>query len=321
MRTLVRFVPALLAVCVLGLAVPRVVAQDEGPDEDEMKLLEGCYQEGREATQAKDFPKAVAAFEKFFPRLAKTQSLPAEVKKKVERDARYDYACGLAQTGKKADALKAFVRAIELGYWEWKHIDEDKELDSIRKEDDFKKAVEKGKVAEKEHEEQEKKDYAARTTEALGKDALFTFDFEVKTLDGQDLKLSSLKGKVVIVDVWGTWCPPCRAEIPHFVKLYETYKAQGLEIVGLAFEGENPDPTGTVKTFAEKNGIKYPLACLDESSPVLKSIPEFGAFPTTIFVDREGKVRLKEVGARGPGALEGITKTLLDAKKADAGKK
>lgn len=317
MRILVRLLPALLAAVMLAPHV--AVRAQEQPDEDEMRLLEGSYQEAREAVQSKDWKKAIEAFDKFFPRLAQAK-LPEEIKKRAERDARYDYACAHALTGKKEDALKAFVKAVDLGYWDWKHIDEDKDLDTIRKEDGFKKAIETGKVAEKEHIAKEAKEAADKTKEALGKAPLFPFDFEVKTLDGKTLKLSDLKGKVVIVDVWGTWCPPCRAEIPHFVKLYETYKDKGLEIVGLAVEGDNPDPTGTVKSFAEKNGIKYPLACIEESSEILKAIPEFGAFPTTIFVDREGKVRMKEVGAREYGALEGVAKTLLEAtadKKSD----
>ncbi|MBI3008883.1 MAG: TlpA family protein disulfide reductase, partial [Candidatus Omnitrophica bacterium] len=58
-------------------------------------------------------------------------------------------------------------------------------------------------------------------------------DFVLKDLEGKDVKLSDFKGKVMILDFWATWCPPCRKEIPHFKELYDKYKSQGLEIIGV----------------------------------------------------------------------------------------
>src|SRR2546421_318352 len=83
----------------------------------------------------------------------------------------------------------------------------------------FKKAIATGKELEKAQVEKDAKEAADETKKALAGDPLFDFDLDVKTIDGKKIKLSELKGKVVIVDVWGTWCPPCRKEIPHFVKL------------------------------------------------------------------------------------------------------
>ena len=308
--------PVLLAACFLGVAVPSLRAQEEEPDKDEIEKIAPIFQEAMQAAQAKEYDKAIAAFDKFFPKLEKAQ-LPAKMKKSVESGARYNYACALSLTGKKPEAIKAFARSVELGFWDWKHIDEDSDLDPIRKEDDFKKAIETGKVAQKAQQEKDSKEAGEKTKKALAAAPLFDFDFDVKTTDGKTLKLKDLKGKVVIVDVWGTWCPPCRAEIPHFVKLYDTFKEKGLEIVGLAWERDQDEAANLVKAFAEKTGIKYPLSILEQESELLKKIPEFGAFPTTLFIDREGKVRMKEVGLREYGVLEGITKTLLEAKADD----
>ena len=92
-------------------------------------------------------------------------------------------------------------------------------------------------------------------------------------------------------------------------------KALGGEIVGIAFEQTTAEEGAKkVKPFAEKNGIKYPLAAVDDADPAMKAVPELEAFPTTLFLDREGKVRLRKVGYHEYGALEGLTKALLDAK-------
>ncbi len=61
-----------------------------------------------------------------------------------------------------------------------------------------------------------------------------TKDFTLTLLDGKKLTLNDLKGKAVIIDVWDTWCPPCKKEIPHFIELYSEYKSKGLEIIGVA---------------------------------------------------------------------------------------
>src|SRR5262249_11028503 len=142
----------------------------------------------------------------------------------------------------------------------------------------------------------ERKKAVLETEKALAGEPLPDLKLVVKTLDGKKLDLADLKGKVVIVDVWGTWCPPCRNEIPHFVQLYADWKEKGLEIVGVAFEnGSDDDAAKLVQEFAEKEGIKYPLSANGQESPLAASIPGFGTFPTTFFIDREGKVRLKKV--------------------------
>lgn len=305
--------PAAVIACVVSAGALRA-QEDETPDQAEVEKIAAPFKKAMEALQAKDYPAAIRGFDDFFAKLEKAK-VPEKVKKGAESSARYNYACALALTGKKAEAVKAFARSVELGFWDWDHIDKDSDLDSIRGEEDFKKAVASGKELEKAQQEKEAKEAAEETKKALAEKPLFDFDFTVKTLDGKTLKLSDLKDKVVIVDVWGTWCPPCRAEIPHFVKLHDALKEKGLEVVGLACENEEgDDAVKLVKEFAAKNGMKYPLAAISQDSEVLKAIPGFEAFPTTIWVDRGGKVRVKKVGYHGYSSLEAITKTLLEAK-------
>ncbi len=141
-----------------------------------------------------------------------------------------------------------------------------------------------------------------------------SFDFKVTGLDGKPLSLDQFKGKVVVIDIWGTWCEPCRKAIPGLVQLYRRHHRLGLEVVGLAFEPNAPSPdaaTQLVKQFVQEMGIPYPCAVIDES--ILKKIPNFHAFPTTMVLDRSGKVRLLALeNSEGLiGALDNVTLVLL----------
>ncbi|HZV02175.1 MAG TPA: redoxin domain-containing protein [Planctomycetota bacterium] len=292
------FGAAIAALLVLGSVA---IAQDE-----DVAQVRQAYQSASQAMEAKDYDAAIEYFEELFPALEKlkNEKVTDEQKKTLEKLARYNYACALSRKGKKPEAIKQLARSIELGIADWEHIDKDDDLDAIRNEDDFKKAIAKGKEAEQ-----------AELKKAIEGKPLFDFDFEVTTVEGKKLKLSDLKGKVVIVDVWGTWCEPCKKELPHLKKLYETYKAKGVEIVGLAIEkitGQQAEKG--VQDFAEKNGMEWPLACVESKGEVIKQIPEFRAVPTTLFLDKKGKVRFMKVGYEDLGPLERPLKALLEAK-------
>lgn len=121
-----------------------------------------------------------------------------------------------------------------------------------------------------------------RTLESTGN------DFTLTSLDGDEYTLSKLKGNVVIVDFWATWCPPCRREIPHFVELYNRYKDKGLIILGISSEEK-----ATLEAFRDENKITYPL--LLGSTEIFK---RFGvsSIPHTLFIDKKGKVRKIQIG-------------------------
>ena len=119
------------------------------------------------------------------------------------------------------------------------------------------------------------------------------------------------KGKPLIIDIFGTWCPNCHDEAPVLENLYRKYHDQGLEIVGLAYEYVD-DPQRDFKQIAiyrEKFGITFPLllAGTTDEGQIAKTLPQlvnFGAFPTSIYIDRSGKVRAILAGFTGPSTGE-----------------
>jgi len=102
--------------------------------------------------------------------------------------------------------------------------------------------------------------------------------------------LESSKGKVVILDLWATWCPPCRKEIPGFINLYKKYKDKGLEIIGIAFDENGQE---VVPPFMKAMGINYQVY-LDGGDIAQKY--DLQAYPTTIVYGKDGKAASKHVG-------------------------
>jgi thiol-disulfide isomerase/thioredoxin len=145
-------------------------------------------------------------------------------------------------------------------------------------------------------------------------------DFKVEDLDGKPLSVGDLKGKVVMLDFWGTWCKPCVEAIPALAQLYERYHAQGLEIIGLDYEQNAPDPETAkqhVKRFVKESRIPYHIAIGD---PALLEKLNVQAYPHTILVDRSGKARVVMTGG-GPDALETLASAVLVLLNEDSGSK
>lgn len=115
-----------------------------------------------------------------------------------------------------------------------------------------------------------------------------------KTLDGQTKKLADYSGKVVIVDLWATWCGPCRQEIPHLIEMAKTYKSKGVEVVGLTNENPSTDEQ-KVKDFSKEFKINYPIGWADPQMQVGLMNGRNG-IPQTIIIGRDGKVKKHFVG-------------------------
>ena len=141
-------------------------------------------------------------------------------------------------------------------------------------------------------------------------------DFEGKTVSYDDPRF---KNKVLVIEITGSWCPNCYDEAPLLKDLYARYKEQGLEILGLSFEytGEPKRDLEQVKIFAKKHDIPYLmlLGGSTENDDVQKKLPQlenFGAFPTTIFIGRDGLVKKLHAGFEGPATGARFTKTKAD---------
>jgi thiol-disulfide isomerase/thioredoxin len=115
--------------------------------------------------------------------------------------------------------------------------------------------------------------------------------WQLKDLEGKLVSSEQLKGKVVVVDFWGTWCAPCRAEIPGYIAMQRKYGKDGLAIVGVTVN--DPDPAA-VKVFAAKNGMNYLIVTGDED--IQKAFGGLEAVPTTFLIDRTGKIRHRKIG-------------------------
>ena len=131
-------------------------------------------------------------------------------------------------------------------------------------------------------------------------------DFTLTLLDGKKLSSADLKGKAVILDVWDTWCPPCKAEIPHFIELYNEYKSKGLEIVGIA---GGRDGLPAVEKFIGDYGINYLNALLDDDFN--EKYGPIRSIPTTFVLDKNGNVYKKYVGYNDKSVFETDIKAIL----------
>jgi thiol-disulfide isomerase/thioredoxin len=115
-------------------------------------------------------------------------------------------------------------------------------------------------------------------------------EFKLVTLEGREVALSALKGKVVLLDFWATWCAPCREAIPHLIDLHKTFGQNWLEVIGMSVDkGEGE----TVRRFVKSMDIPYPIIITPDEVQ-----REYGvvSLPTTILIDREGKIRQKFLG-------------------------
>ncbi|MGE5177649.1 MAG: TlpA family protein disulfide reductase [Bacteroidota bacterium] len=133
-------------------------------------------------------------------------------------------------------------------------------------------------------------------------------EFTLADLNGVQVASSSLRGKVVILDFWATWCPPCREEIPHFVSLQSKYRDQGLQIVGVSLDAGGAKD---VKPFADEHDVNYTMLIGNED--IARTYGNIYAIPTTFVLDRSGKIVQRFVGFTAPEVIEATIKPLLTA--------
>lgn len=222
----------------------------------------------------------------------------------VVADWIYNEACAFARAGQTDAAMKLIDEAVRTGFRDTGLIETDADLKSLRATADFDKRLRQWQLATAERVRQDARD------ELAGGES-FPFKFKLVDLDGDEQSPEKYRGQVVLIDIWGTWCGPCVAEIPAFIKLQKKYGAAGFQILGLAYErGTVQENQERLRAFIDREGINYP--CMLGTQAEQDQISDFGAFPTTLFVDRTGRVRLKAVGARSFEHLDALVSLLLE---------
>lgn len=134
------------------------------------------------------------------------------------------------------------------------------------------------------------------TEEIIGKPLL---DFDFITLNGEKRKLSDFKGKVILLDFWGTWCGPCVSEIPNLVKVYNKYKSFGFEIISISSDlMMNTKNEGNFKLFVEQRNMNW-IHTLDDKNQTIHRLYEISHWPTLYLIDKTGIIIKNENELRG----------------------
>lgn len=134
-------------------------------------------------------------------------------------------------------------------------------------------------------------------------------DFSLVTLEGEALRLSDLRGRVVILNFWATWCPPCRAEMPALERIAKAYEPAGLTVLGV--HATDQDSVGAARAFAADFELTFPIVLDTEGAA--SRLYALGAMPSTYVIDKDGIIR--EVILGGPlseATLESLVQSLLE---------
>jgi thiol-disulfide isomerase/thioredoxin len=136
-------------------------------------------------------------------------------------------------------------------------------------------------------------------------------NFTLKDMSGKDVRLADYKGKVILLNFWATWCPPCRMEIPAFVGLQKRYGGQGLVVLGVSVD----DPMDKLPPFAREFNVNYPLLVgLDRQDIQDAYGPIFG-IPVSVLISRDGKICGRHAGVRS-SSRDGIERQYEEEIKA-----
>jgi peroxiredoxin len=130
-------------------------------------------------------------------------------------------------------------------------------------------------------------------------------DLTLKDMNGASVRLADYKGKVILLNVWATWCGPCQTEIPELVESYETYKDKGVVILGVSLD----DTAEMLRAYAPKKKITYPMLLMQDD--VDQAYGPFFGVPVTIFIGRDGIISRKHLGPVSKEQVDREIKALL----------
>lgn len=136
------------------------------------------------------------------------------------------------------------------------------------------------------------------------------FDFTLNDLNGNPVSLADSDGKVRVIDIWGTWCEPCIAELPTFMRIHDQFE-NDVEVIGISIERTDSLVAArrAVQSVVDEMEIDY--TCLIGNDKTIQSIPGFTVFPTTLFIDRNGKLRLRLDGTQSYDKLVSVIESLM----------
>lgn len=137
-------------------------------------------------------------------------------------------------------------------------------------------------------------------------------DFVLKDLSGRNVRLSSYRGKIVLLNFWATWCPPCKAEMPELVAWQRKYRARGLQVIGVTYP---PTNRTEVRRFVRRIRANYPIVLGTKEIKAL--FYEGETLPITVIIDREGNIRETIEGILLPEEFEEKIRPLLPQSSVD----
>ena len=132
-------------------------------------------------------------------------------------------------------------------------------------------------------------------------------DLTLKDLDGNDVRLSAYRGKILLINYWATWCIPCRVEMPALNDLYSRYQSRGVEVLGIAVD----EPVPVLRPFVRALQVKYQVVVGRERHDALEAFGELAGVPATIVVNRDGTICQRHVGFTRKATFEEAIKGLL----------
>lgn len=126
-------------------------------------------------------------------------------------------------------------------------------------------------------------------------------DFTLKKMDGDSFTLSEHEGQVIVLNIWATWCPPCREEIPDFINLQKQLRDKGILFAGVSVDRKGWE---AVRPFVKKYGINYPI--MVDNGTVLRQYGPLRGIPTTFIINKKGKVEYATIGMLNKKALKPV---------------
>ena len=148
---------------------------------------------------------------------------------------------------------------------------------------------------------------APGTTACPANSKAANLNFTLKNVSNADVALASLKGKVILLDFWATWCGPCKIEIPWFIEFQQKYGPKGLQVVGVSVD----DTLGKLKPYVAQMKMNYTVLQGLDHDDLLEAFGPMVGIPVTVVISRDGKVCAKHTGLTSKEAFETEIKALL----------